>query len=125
MPSLSESEARRQAFLRTCQPGARSRYNGVVQPARGGEEIRVVPTLCGRCFGHGRVGDELFCPVCQGARYVDPQSAYEPYYADEASSIHRAALPANRSYAERAQHPAHRTTNATGVSVRSAGRRGK
>lgn len=127
MPSLIELESQRRQFLARCQPGQKSRYNGVIQPPRGGEEIRVVPTLCGRCQGYGRVGEELFCPVCKGACYTQPDDAYEPYYADDVSAIHRSLLSPNRSYADRSRHPAHpahppQVAPATGVRTRTAGR---
>jgi len=128
MPNLNESELRRQQYLRRVQPGnkALNGYGGEIREPRGGETVRIVPTLCGRCQGYGRVGDEIFCPVCQGACYVDPSDAYEPYYADDAAAIHRSLLPANRSYAERSRHPAHppqQKSSGGGVRVRSAGRR--
>ncbi len=105
-------------------PGSRSTYGGVVVERDKPDQVRVVPTICGRCGGRGALGTEIFCPVCKGACYVDPRDAYEPYYADDASAIHRSLLPANRSYADRSRHPAHPPAQktASGVRVRSAGR---
>lgn len=105
------------------QPGMKSVYGGMIIDRGGGDTVRVIPTVCARCRGAGRLGDEVFCSICQGLRYTDPSQAYEPYYETN-GGLHRANLPANRSYSERAQHPAHRAeSGGGGVSVRSAGRR--
>lgn len=107
---------------RRSAPGMRSTYGGTIVDRGSTDPLRVIPTTCGRCQGYGRVGEELFCPVCQGARFDNPQDAYEPYY-ESSVGMRRSSLPASRTFADRSQHPAHNTQNASGVKVRSAGRK--
>lgn len=89
------------------QPGMRSAYGGIIVD-RGGDTstLRVLPVRCARCNGAGRLGDEVFCSICQGMRYTDPSQAYEPYYETAKGTI-RSSLPSNRSYIDRSEHPAH------------------
>lgn len=109
------------------QAGQRSSYGGVLVERNREDPLRTLAApACGRCQGYGRIGDEMWCPLCKGrnpAIHDDPMvregqlSPYEPYYETQAG-FSRSGLPQNRSFVDGGSAPCQRVSSGSMAGVR-------
>jgi hypothetical protein len=107
--------------------GQRSSYGGVLVERPKDDPLRTLAApLCGRCQGYGRVGEELFCPVCKGQQpqFHDDQmvrsgelAPYEPYY-ETSAGFSRSGLPASRTFTDMGSVPRQRVSSGSMAGVR-------